>query len=239
MAKVAGKSLKKGNKQHVKSMALRRLQRSRPKRYMNPFLCFIHEEIVKAKKGTLLPAWKSAHKGLGGKWRALGSARANFKRHGNTPAFAMFVKASKKRQEILPDWIRAHKGLGAKWKHLDNTSKAKYIAASRKMKGVYEQRMNLYRQTKKELIENERETKSKARLARKMKRMEIIRMAKLKNKKIPKRNKLSTKNKKQGQLNDRKIERIRGKAASVTCKRCEIHCPNVGSKKAKSGNNKD
>ena len=86
---------------------------------MTPFLCFAHEERKKAKNGHLLPEWKAAHKGLGGKWRALGAGKSQFKRHGKVPAFAMFVKASPKHKEILPEWRQAHKGLGGKWKRLD------------------------------------------------------------------------------------------------------------------------
>ena len=57
---------------------MRKLQGSRPKRYMNPFLLFAHEERKKAKNGHLLPEWKAAHKGLGGKWRALGAGKLQF-----------------------------------------------------------------------------------------------------------------------------------------------------------------
>ena len=162
---------------------------------MNPFLCFVHEEMVKAKNGSLIPEWRTAHKGLGGKWRALGAARANFKRHGRTPAFAMFIKASEKRKAILPSWIQAHKGLGAKWKRLDNASKARYVAASRQMRNAYEQRMKAYRQAKMGLIKRERETKSKAKHAMKAKKMEIRRV-KLEKKKSAKRNKKMSSKKK-------------------------------------------
>ena len=108
---------------------------------MNPFLCFAHEERQKAKNGHLLPEWRSAHKGLGGKWRALGAGRSQFKRHGKVPAFAMFIKASPARKAILPDWRACHKGLGRTWKAMDKSNKAKYVSAAHQMKGAYVQKM--------------------------------------------------------------------------------------------------
>ena len=86
-SKIARTASKKGQKRVVKSRALRKLQKSRPKRYMNPFFCFMHEERKKAKEEHLLPAWRTAHKGLGSQWIALGAGRARFKRHGKVPAF--------------------------------------------------------------------------------------------------------------------------------------------------------
>ena len=40
---------KKAIRKPVKSKLLRKLQKSRPKRYMNPFLCFAHELRKKAR----------------------------------------------------------------------------------------------------------------------------------------------------------------------------------------------
>ena len=60
-SKVARRASKKAHKRPVKSRDMRKLQGSRPKRYMNPFLLFAHEERKKAKNGHLLPEWKAAH----------------------------------------------------------------------------------------------------------------------------------------------------------------------------------
>merc|ERR1711883_44279 len=46
---------------------------------MNPFLCFVHEERKKWNSGRLLSDWRSAHKGLGGKW--IGMDKANKAKH--------------------------------------------------------------------------------------------------------------------------------------------------------------
>merc|ERR1712080_33716 len=87
---------KKAIRKPVKSKLLRKLQKSRPKRYMNPFLCFAHELRKKAKGvhsgSDLLSDWKAAHKGLGAKWRALGGRKSKYYHHGKVPVFAMFVK---------------------------------------------------------------------------------------------------------------------------------------------------
>merc|ERR1711894_787658 len=135
----------KTSKTRMSSKELRKLQKSRPKRYMTPFLCFLHEERKKANNNQLLSNWKAAHKGLGYKWRALGTSKAKFQRKGKIPAFAVFVKECAKRKEILPAWRKVHKGLGAKWKSLDKAQKAKYIAASKKMRDSYQQLMKTYR----------------------------------------------------------------------------------------------
>merc|ERR1711874_90343 len=124
---------------------LRVLQKSISKRYMNPFICFLHEERKKASNGKLLSDWKTAHKDLGSKWRALGVNKAKYPRNGTVPAFAVFVKECAKRKEILPAWRRAHKGLGAKWRSLNVTEKSKYVTASKKMRDSYEQLMKTYR----------------------------------------------------------------------------------------------
>ena len=58
----------KKKKKYIKpeqTKIVRRLQKQRPKRYMNAFLCFAHEERMKAQRGTLLVNWRAAHKGLG------------------------------------------------------------------------------------------------------------------------------------------------------------------------------
>merc|ERR1712203_1207844 len=130
-AKAAQKASKKVIRKRVKSRMVRGLEKSRPRRFMNQFLCFAHEERMKAKNGRLLSDWKAAHKGLGGKWRALGAGRAKFHKSGKVPAFALYVKESPKHKEFLPAWRNAHKGLGARWKALDKASKGKYVAASK------------------------------------------------------------------------------------------------------------
>jgi len=151
-AKAAQKANKKVFRKRVKSRALRRLEKERPRRYMNPFICFAHEQKMKARNGHLLSDWKTAHKGLGAKWRALGAGRSKFGRQGKIPAFAMFVKESPQRKEILPIWRSTHKGLGAKWRGLDKSSKTKFVETSKKMKPAYEEHMKVYRKRKQDLL---------------------------------------------------------------------------------------
>merc|ERR1712001_106565 len=165
-------------KRPVKSKLLRKLQKSRPKRYMNPFLCFSHE-VRKNAKGThsaasLLPDWKAAHKGLGAKWRALGAGKAKFHKHGKVPAFAMFVKESAQRKQILPLWRTAHKGLGGKWKGMDKAAKAKYIALSKQMKSPYDQQMKSYKKKRQELVHSIRNASKAKRAAKKVRKMQRI-----------------------------------------------------------------
>merc|ERR1712141_894541 len=93
---------KKVARKTIRQKAIRRLQRTRPKRYMNPFLCFVHEEKKKSRGGHLLSDWKTAHKGLGAKWRALGTGKLRFHNQGKVPPFTTFVKTSPQRKEILP-----------------------------------------------------------------------------------------------------------------------------------------
>jgi len=161
-AKAAQKANKKVLRKKVKSPLMRRLQKERPRRFMNPFLCYAHEQRVKAKNGHLLSDWKAAHKGLGSKWRALGAGRAKFVRHGKIPAFAIFVKECHKEcpyyKELLTVWRNAHKGLGAKWRALDE-SKARYVEASKKMSSAYEQQMKVYRNRKLDLVRQLRASK--------------------------------------------------------------------------------
>merc|ERR1712179_48511 len=159
----------KTSRTRMSSKELRKLQKSRPKRYMTPFLCFLHEERKKANNGQLLSNWKAAHKGLGSKWRALGTTKAKFQRKGKIPAFAVFVKECAKRKEILPEWRKAHKGLGAKWKSLDKAQKAKYIAASKKMRDSYQQLMKTYRVKRINLINSIKFAKKAKRISKKKK----------------------------------------------------------------------
>merc|ERR1712150_378932 len=114
----------KVSKRAVKPRALRRLQKTRPKRYMNPFLCFAHEERKKAKSGQLLPEWKAAHKGLGAKWRALGAG------------------------------------------------KAKYVTASKQMKGNYDQHMKVYQNKKHALVKSLAATRIAKRTEKRNKKMQ-------------------------------------------------------------------
>merc|ERR1712179_492572 len=160
----------KTSKTQMSSKELRNLQKSRPKRYMTPFLCFLHEERKKANNGQLLSNWKAAHKGLGAKWRALGTSKAKSQRKGKIPAFAVFVKECAKRKEILPAWRKAHKGLGAKWKSLDKAQKVKYIAASKKMRDSYQQLlMKTYRVKRINLINSIKSVKKAKRISKKKK----------------------------------------------------------------------
>ena len=69
-SKVPQKASSNVLKKPLKPRTLRKLQKSRPKRYMNPFLCFAHEERKLANNGHILADWKAAHKGLGSKWRS-------------------------------------------------------------------------------------------------------------------------------------------------------------------------
>ena len=172
-AKAAQKASKKVMRKRVKSRMVRRLEKSRPRRFMNPFLCFAHEERMKAKNGHLVADWKAAHKGLGGKWRALGAGRAKFHKQGKVPAFAMFVKESPKRKELLPAWRNAHKGLGARWRALDKASKAKYVAASKRMAGTYEQQMKGYRNKKQDLLRQMRAARVAKKASKKQKKMRV------------------------------------------------------------------
>merc|ERR1712072_711143 len=82
MSKVAKKQFrtaqnkaKKIMKKQSKPRALSKLQKSKPKRYMNPYLCFLQEQRKLFKGGKLLSDWRLAHKGLGAKWRALEQER--------------------------------------------------------------------------------------------------------------------------------------------------------------------
>jgi len=149
---------KKAIRKPVKSKLLRKLQKSRPKRYMNPFLCFARELRKKAKGvhsgSDLLSDWKAAHKGLGAKWRALGAKKSKYYNQGKVPAFALFVKENAERKQILPLWRAAHKGLGGKWRGMDNATKAKYVTASKQMKGTYDQQMKVYRKKRQELVKS-------------------------------------------------------------------------------------
>merc|ERR1739840_25748 len=119
------------------------------------------------KGGKLLSDWRLAHKGLGAKWRALGTWAARYQRQGKVPAFAMFVKNCPERKIVLPAWSSSHKGLGGKWKTMDKATKAKYVALSKSMKGSYDNQMKAFRVKKKELIKSIRAAK----MAKKAKRV--------------------------------------------------------------------
>lgn len=141
-------NLSKLYKKSIKQKSIKALKKSRPKRYMNAFLCFCHEERRKFKNGLLLPEWRRVHKGLGKKWRALGVGKEKYKRNGNLPAFAVFIKEDKSRREILPEWIRWHRGLGERWRTLDRNTKDKFRTASQKMKGPYKDAMAIFNKEK-------------------------------------------------------------------------------------------
>jgi len=174
VAKAQQKSSKTLLRKTVKPKSIRKLEKTRPRKFMNPFLCFAHEERAKAKNGHLLSDWKAAHKGLGAKWRALGAGKAKFGKQGKIPSFAAFVKEYPQHKEILPVWRNAHKGLGGKWKALDRNGKAKYVETSKKMRGAYENQMKGYRIKKQELL---REIKAAKKTKRSAKRPTKIRVA--------------------------------------------------------------
>merc|ERR1712050_489467 len=166
MSKIAKKQFKTSQnkaktimKKQSKPRALRKLQKSKPKRYMNPYLCFLQEQRKLFKGGKLLSGWRLAHQGLGAKWRALGTGKTRYQRQGKVPAFAMFVKNCPERKIVLPAWSSSHKGLGGKWKAMDKATKAKYVASSKNMKGSYDNQMKAYRTRRKELLRSLRVAK--------------------------------------------------------------------------------
>merc|ERR1712080_83608 len=174
MSKVAKKQFRTAQnkarkimKKQSKPRALRKLQKSMPKRYMNPYLCFLQEQRKLFKGGKLLSDWRLAHKGLGAKWRALGTGKARYQRQGKVPAFAMFVKNCPERKIVLPAWSSSHKGLGGKWEAMDKATKAKYVALSKSMKGSYDNQMKAYRAKTKDLLKSLRAAK----MAKKAKRV--------------------------------------------------------------------
>jgi len=187
---------KKVARKPTQSRPLRRLQKSRPKRYMNPFLCFAHEERKKWNSGRLLSDWKAAHKGLGAKWRALGAAKLKFRNQGNVPPFALFVKQNPQRREILPAWRTAHKGLGGKWRGLDKANKARHVAASKQLKSSYDQQMRLYKKKRLELIKAIKSARLAKRAARKERKVQKVQAKKAKV--ARKKGKMSSKKVKKG-----------------------------------------
>merc|ERR1712126_446222 len=197
-AKAVQKVNRKVLRKKVKSRGLRRLEKVRPRRYMNPFICFAHEEKTKARNGHLLSDWKAAHKGLGAKWRALGAGRSKFGRQGKIPAFAIFVKESPQRKEILPAWRNTHKGLGAKWRGLDKSGKAKYVETSKKMKPAYEQHMKVYRKRKQDLLRQIMEAKKAKKLLRRQKKSTPTPKKKSKNPKADRKQKVAKRTAKKG-----------------------------------------
>merc|ERR1712141_216020 len=190
---------KKVSRKSIKSRPLRKLQKSRPKRYMNPFLCFAHEERKKWKSGRLLSDWRAAHKGLGSKWRALGAGKLKFRNQGNVPAFALFVKQNPQRKEILPAWRTAHKGLGGKRRGMDKANKAKHVAASKQLKSSYDLQMRLYRKKRLELIKSIKSARLGKRVASKQQKIQKVQAKKSKaTRKRSKKGKMSSKKVKKG-----------------------------------------
>ena len=193
--KTAQNKAKKIMKKQSKPRALRKLQKSKPKRYMNPYLCFLQEQRKLFKGGKLLSDWRLAHKGLGAKWRALGTGKARYQRQGKVPAFAMFVKNCPERKIVLPAWSSSHKGLGGKWKAMDKATKAKYVASSKNMKGSYDNQMKAFRARKSELLRSIRVAKM-AKKARRVLKKKAKRVLKKKAKKSSKKLKSAKKAKK-------------------------------------------
>merc|ERR550539_1648531 len=87
-------------------------------------------------------------------WGALGVEKAKYKRKGDIPAFAVFIKEDKSRREILPEWILWHRGLGERWRKADEKTKDKFRAASQKMRGPYKEAMAIYNKEKMLLVNN-------------------------------------------------------------------------------------
>merc|ERR1712001_321699 len=197
--KTAQNKAKKIMKKQSKPRALRKLQKSKPKRYMNPYLCFLQEQRKLFKGGKLLSDWRLAHKGLGAKWRALGTGKARYQRQGKVPAFAMFVKNCPERKIVLPAWSSSHKGLGGTWKEMDKATKAKYVALSKSMKGSYDNQMKAFRVKKKELLKSIRAAK----MAKKAKRV-LKKKAKKVSKAKPKKGKKKVKSAKKGKVAQKK-----------------------------------
>merc|ERR1711992_457174 len=193
--KTAQNKAKKIMKTQSKPRALRKLQKSKPKRYMNPYLCFLQEQRKLFKGGKLLSDWRLAHKGLGAKWRALGTGKARYQRQGEVPAFAMFVKNCPERKIVLPAWSSSHKGLGGKWKTMDKATKAKYVASSKNMKGSYDNQMKAFRVKKQELLRSIRVAKM-AKKAKRVLKKKAKRVLKKKAKKSSKKVKSAKKVKK-------------------------------------------
>merc|ERR1712088_1055480 len=110
-------------------------------------------------------------KGLGAKWRALGTGKARYQRQGKVPSFAMFVKNCPERKIVLPAWSSSHKGLGGKWKAMDKATKARYVASSKNMKGSYNNQMKAFRAKKSELGNFHRRSIRAAKMAKKAKRV--------------------------------------------------------------------
>ena len=85
----------------------------------------------------------------------------------------MYVKDCPERNSILPTWRNSHKGLGARWNALDKASKAKYVAASKRMAGPYEQHMKAYRNKKQELLRQIRAARNAKKAAKKQKKTRV------------------------------------------------------------------
>merc|ERR1711992_255418 len=204
--KTAQNKAKKIMKKQSKPRALRKLQKSKPKRYMNPYLCFLQEQRKLFK---------------GGKWRALGTGKARYQRQGKVPAFAMFVKNCPERKIVLPAWSSSHKGLGGKWKAMDKATKAKYVASSKNMKGSYDNQMKAFRAKRKELLRSIRAAKM-AKKAKRVLKKKAKRVLKKKAKKSSKKLKSAKKVK--------KVSHKKGKKKVKSAKKAK-----VAQKKGKKG----
>ena len=207
--KTAQNKAKKIMKKQSKPRALRKLQKSKPKRYMNPYLCFLQEQRKLFKGGKLLSDWRLAHKGLGAKWRALGAGKARYQRQGKVPAFAMFVKNCPERKIVLPAWSSSHKGLGGKWKAMDKATKAKYVALSKSMKGSYDNQMKAFQAKRKDLLKSLRAAKMAKKAKRVLKKKakkssKKLKSAKKGKKASPKKGKKKVKSAKKGKVAQKK-----------------------------------
>merc|ERR1711944_242531 len=214
--RTAQNKAKKIMKKQSKPRALRKLQKSKPKRYMNPYLCFLQEQRKLFKGGKLLSDWRLAHKGLGAKWRALGTGKARYQRQGKVPAFAMFVKNCPERKIVLPAWSSSHKGLRGKWKAMDKTTKAKYVALCKSMKGSYDNRIKAYLAKRKDLIKSIRAAKRAKRAKRIPKKKAKKANEKLKSaKKVKKASKAKKGKKKVKSVKKAKVVQKKGKKGAA------------------------
>ena len=218
--KTAQNKAKKIMKKQSKPRALRKLQKSKPKRYMNPYLCFLQEQRKLFKGGKLLSDWRLAHKGLGAKWRALGTGKARYQRQGKVPAFAMFVKNCPERKIVLPAWSSSHKGLGGKWKAMDKATKAKYVALSKSMKGSYDNQMKAFLAKRKDLLKSLRAAKMAKKAKRVLKKKakkssKKLKSAKKGKKASPKKGKKKVKSAKKGKVAQKKGKK--GVARKIQC----------------------
>ena len=167
----------------------------------------------------------------------MGAGKAKFLRKGKVPAFATFVRESPKRKELLPEWRSAHKGLGKMWKGMDKAAKAKYVTASKQIKGPYEQHMKAYRSKRHALLKSmgvARVAKRAAKKERKIKRIQVkkLKSARTKAKKTMKRKgKKSSKKAKKTKSTLRKAKKTLKRKGKTFTKKARKHISRKKQKK--------